>query len=177
MLSFCHNPHVWQTVRRTNRRDGQTDGRTDRQTDRQMLITIPRSHSCSAVKCQIGSKGFVLVSRDLLLEFRDHCTYLNGWSYKIQICHADWSQGVGLLSKYASSDHLRGLMGGLATLYYKSIMVSDAMLDCRYMREWSHVDETWWNYKGRHAKVIWSVYKPEVKFQYGNRLFFETGCS
>ena len=27
-----------------------TDGRTDRWTDRQMLITIPRLHSCSAVK-------------------------------------------------------------------------------------------------------------------------------
>ena len=34
VLSFCHNPRVWQTDRRTDR----------------MLIRIPRLHSCSAVK-------------------------------------------------------------------------------------------------------------------------------
>ena len=66
-------------------------------------------------------------------------------------------QGVGLLFKDACSGHLRGFISGLGTLYYKSIMASDAMLDFRQMREWSHVDETWWNYKGRHAKVMYMV--------------------
>jgi len=77
-------------------------------------------------------------------------------------------------------DHLRSFMGGWVTVYYKSKMAVDANANNfgvhrqrstkvrRIMKSAMPKRQVWLN---------WLNCKPALKFQYGGRLFSETGSS